>query len=101
MIRNLGCDARVTRIRCLHGRLEVVIYTLDAGAATGVMAPNQQGTLETVVVLDGELELRLDGAPQRLAAGTNFGHGVHATEYANPSSNNGCRFLVLVDTSRC
>lgn len=85
----------------LHGRLEVVIYTLQPGAATGAMAPNQAGTLETVVVLDGELELRLDGAPQSLTAGSNFGHGVHATEYANPSADTGCRFLVLVDTSRC
>lgn len=85
----------------LHGRLEVVVYTLEAGAASGVMAPNQAGTLETVVVLDGELELRLDGEAQRLSAGSNFGHGVHATEYANPSADNRCRFLVLVDTSRC
>jgi transcriptional regulator with XRE-family HTH domain len=85
----------------LHGQLEVVVYTLEAGANTGVMAPNQPGTLETVVVLDGELELRLDGEPQRLTAGTNLGHGVHATEYANVSAGNGCRFLVLVDTSRC
>jgi transcriptional regulator with XRE-family HTH domain len=85
----------------LHGRLEVVIYSLEPGASTGVMAPNQPGTLECVVVLDGELELRLDGEPQRLAAGASLGHGVHATEYANPSADTGCRFLVLVDTSRC
>lgn len=85
----------------LHGRLEVVIYTLQPGAATGAMAPNQAGTLETVVVLDGELELRLDDAERRLTVGASWGHGVHTTEYANPSSEDDCRFLVLVDTSRC
>ena len=80
-----------------------MIYTLDAGGERpGVMAPNQPGTLESVVVLDGELELRLDGAPQRLAAGAR----AWGTAYTRPSTPTlvltpACRFLVLVDTSRC
>lgn len=85
----------------LHGRLEVVVYTLEPGARSGEMAPNRPGTLETVVVLDGELELRLDGEAQSCAAGASVGHGVHATEYRNASDAEPCRFLVLVDTSRC
>lgn len=84
----------------LHGRLEVAVYTLAPGARSGAMAPNRQGTLETVVVLDGELELLLDGRATRLPKGASAGHGVHATEYANPGREP-CRFLVLVDTSRC
>lgn len=85
----------------LHGRLEVVTYRLEPGASAGEMAPNQPGTLETVVVLDGELELVLDGAAHRLATGASAAHGVHRTEYRNPSAELPCRFLVLVDTSRC
>lgn len=85
----------------LHGRLEVVVYTLEPGASTGVMAPNRAGTLETVVVLDGALALTLDGEVRALEAGASWGHGVHATEYRNVSDAEPCRFLVLVDTSRC
>lgn len=85
----------------LHGRLEVVIYTLEPGASSGEMAPNRPGTLETVVVLDGELDLLLDGEARRFIAGESVGHGVQATEYRNASDAEPCRFLVLVDTSRC
>jgi len=85
----------------LHGQLEVVVYTLEPGARSGEMAPNRPGTLENVVVLDGTLELRLDGDSQLCAAGASVGHGVHATEYRNASDAEPCRFLVLVDTSRC
>ena len=85
----------------LHGRLEVVVYTLEPGARSGEMAPNRPGTLENVVVLDGTLELLLDGESQTCVAGASVGHGVHATEYRNASDAEPCRFLVLVDTSRC
>jgi transcriptional regulator with XRE-family HTH domain len=84
----------------LHGRLEVAVYTLQPGARSGPLDPNRPGTLETLVVLDGRLELHLDGHPLHLEAGASAGHGVHATEYANPGRDP-CRFLVLVDTSRC
>ena len=84
----------------LHGRLEVAVYALAPGARSGALAPNRPGTLETVVVLDGELELVLDGRATRLPKAASAGHGVHATEYANPGRET-CRFLVLVDTSRC
>lgn len=84
----------------LHGRLEVAVYTLQPGARSGLLDPNRPGTLETLVVLDGQLELSLDGHPLRLEAGASAGHGVHATEYRNPGPEP-CRFLVLVDTSRC
>ena len=84
----------------LHGCLEIAIYELAPEARTGEMAPNRPGTLETVVVLDGELELLLDGLPQRHPTGSSVGHGVHRTEYRNPSPESPCRILVLVDTSR-
>lgn len=85
----------------LHGRLEPVVYTLEPAAGTGALAPNRPGTLETVIVLDGELELILDGTAHRLGAGENLSHGVHTTEYRNPRTAERCRFLVLVDTTRC
>ena len=85
----------------LHGQLEPVVYTIEPEAGTDALAPNRPGTLETVIVLDGELELILDGTAQRLAAGENLSHGVHTTEYRNPSREERCRFLVLVDTTRC
>jgi transcriptional regulator with XRE-family HTH domain len=84
----------------LHGCLEVVIYTIQPGATSGELHPNRQGTLETVVVLDGQLELRLNGVPQTLQAGESVGHGVNSTEYRNPSKEDECRLLVLVDTTR-
>lgn len=95
----------VTRVshpnHLLHGAMEVVIYTLVAGATTGELPPNRAGTTESVVVLDGELELLLDGDSQTLTAGESVGHGVHQIEYRNAKQDQECRFLVLVDTSRC
>ncbi len=84
----------------LHGRLEVVVYTLAPGASSGPLAPNRPGTVEQVVTLDGEVELLLDGRPSRLEPGASVAHGVHTTEYRNPSDAP-ARFLVLVDTTRC
>lgn len=95
----------VTRVshpnNLLHGALEVVLYTLDGGASAGELPPNRAGTLETVVVLDGLLELILDEQSHHLSAGESKGHGVHAMEYRNAKQDQECRFLVLVDTSRC
>lgn len=85
----------------LHGRLELVLYTLPPGASSGEMAPNRPGTLETVLALDGPVEVLLDGRPHLLGPGALLGHGVHATQYRNPSAERSCRFQVLVDTSRC
>ncbi len=85
----------------LHGRLEVVVYDLAPGASTGPMAPNRAGTVEQVVALAGTVEVVLDGVPVRVAAGESAAHGVHATEYRNPGAAEPCRFLVLVDTTRC
>ncbi|MBC8406733.1 MAG: helix-turn-helix transcriptional regulator [Planctomycetes bacterium] len=85
----------------LHGGLEIVIYTLKGAASAGEMQPNRAGTLETVVVLDGELELRLDSKSQLIKRGESVGHGVHHTEYVNANQDQECRFLVLVDTARC
>lgn len=84
----------------LHGGLEVVVYTLQPGATSGEMAPNRPGTMELLVVLDGELELVIDGRQQRLQPGCSAAHGVHQTEYRNPSSTSPCRYLVLVETTR-
>jgi len=84
----------------LHGRLEVVEYTLQPGANSGQMAPNRPGTMEFVLVLEGELELLLDGQVQRLKGGASAAHGVHQTEYRNASTVNSCRYLVLVETTR-
>ena len=47
------------------------------------------------------LELVLDGEPCHLGEGASTTHGVHTTEYRNASPDGPCRFLVLVDTSRC
>jgi XRE family transcriptional regulator, regulator of sulfur utilization len=85
----------------LHGAMEVVVYTLDGGASAGEMHANRAGTTESVVVLDGELELKLDGKSQRLLTGESVGYGVHRMEYQNANQDQECRFLVLVDTSRC
>lgn len=85
----------------LHGRLEVAVYTLERGATSEEMSPNLPGTIELVVVLDGELALSLDGETTSLAAGASASHGVHATEYRNPSDTHPCRFLVLIDRFRC
>ncbi len=85
----------------LHGAMEVVIYTLDGGASAGEMRPNRAGTTESVVVLNGDLELKLDGGCQSLKAGESVGYGVHRIEYRNANQDQECRFLVLVDTSRC
>jgi transcriptional regulator with XRE-family HTH domain len=85
----------------LHGRLEVAEYRLAPGAWTGAMAPNRPGTVETVVVLEGALELVLDGTPHPVEAGASASHGVHVTEYRNPSRTKPIRFMVLIDTSRC
>ncbi|MEM9380269.1 MAG: XRE family transcriptional regulator [Planctomycetota bacterium] len=85
----------------LHGRLEVATYRLTPGASTGTMPRNRRGTIEMVVALDGAVEVVLDGSVQRLGAGASVSHGVHATEYRNSSRSAPCRFLVLVDSSRC
>ena len=85
----------------LHGRLEVAMYTLDPGATSEEMAPNLPGTIELVVVIDGTLALSLDGETSLLQAGASASHGVHATEYRNPSDTERCRFLVLIDRFRC
>ena len=85
----------------LHGRLEVATYRLAPGATTGTMARNRKGTIEKVVALDGAVDVVLDGSVRRLVAGASFSHGVHATEYRNASRVAPCRFLVLVDSSRC
>lgn len=95
----------VTRVshpnNLLHGAMEVVLYTLEGGATAGEMPPNRAGTTESVVVLNGELELLLDGKSQLLSEGESVGHGVHQIEYRNAKQDQECRFLVLVDTSRC
>ena len=85
----------------LHGRLEVAIYTLGPASSSGPMEPNNAGTIELVLALDGPVELLLDGSPTLLEPGESASHGVHAAEYRNPASDEPCRFLVLVDTSRC
>ena len=85
----------------LHGRLEVMVYTLAPGATSDELAPNLAGTVEFLLVLDGELELALDGEPSRLGAGASAAHGVHSTEYRNARTDIACRFLVLVDRFRC
>ena len=98
--RDAGVLREGHRSPLMHGRLEVAVYTLDPGARSGPMEPNRPGTVESVVVLDGRLELWLDGHPTGLSAGASASHGTHRTEYANPSEQP-CRFLVLVDTTRC
>lgn len=85
----------------LHGQLEVAVYDLAPGASTGVMDANRPGTLETVVILEGEIELVLDGSATLLGPDQSASHGVHATEYRNPAEDRGARIMVLVDTSRC
>ena len=85
----------------LHGRLEVALYTLEPGATSEEMAPNLPGTIELVIVIDGSLELTLDGESRVLRKGASASHGVHATEYRNPSDTDRCRFLVLIDRFRC
>ena len=77
------------------------MYTLDPGATSEEMAPNLPGTIELVVVIDGTLALSLDGETSLLQAGASASHGVHATEYRNPSDTERCRFLVLIDRFRC
>jgi transcriptional regulator with XRE-family HTH domain len=85
----------------LHGRLEVVRYQLPPAARSGQMAANQPGTLETVVVLEGDLHLYLGEQLLCLVAGQSTSHGVIPTEYRNPSPDHACSFLLLVDTTRC
>lgn len=84
----------------LHGGLEVAVYRLEPGATTGSMECNRPGTLETLVALDGAVELVLDGHATRLEEGDSTSHGVHRTEYRNTSDTDACRFLVLIDSSR-
>jgi transcriptional regulator with XRE-family HTH domain len=85
----------------LHGHLEVVRYQLPPAARSGQMAANQPGTLETVVVLEGDLHLHLGEQLLYLVAGQSTSHGVVPTEYRNPSPDHACSFLLLVDTTRC
>ena len=53
-------------------RADVSRHTLEPGAATGGADDppiHEPGSRETVVLLEGELELLVDGAEHRLAAG--------------------------------
>ncbi len=84
-----------------HGRLDVVVYELAPGASSDEFPPNRDGTIETVAVLDGALELLLDGTATRVERDRCVGHGTGTVVYRNVSASEPCRFLALVDSTRC
>lgn len=83
----------------LLGRaLEVVTYELPAEAGTGEMPPNQAGVVEHLVVMRGELWLRLGDQLERLAPGDHITYWPQTVvEYR--AGTEGCQFLLLSDRS--
>ena len=80
--------------------LELVLYVLPASTTTGAMAPNRDGIVEHVSVLDGRLELRLGDERHELDVGDGASYGPQTeVEYRNVGRGT-CRFVLLADTSR-
>ena len=78
--------------------LEVATYDLPAGATTGDMPANRAGVVEHVVVIEGELTLRIGEGLEVLSAGDHITYRPQAVvEYAGGAD--GCRFVLLSDSS--
>ncbi|QKW20369.1 helix-turn-helix transcriptional regulator [Kitasatospora sp. NA04385] len=77
-------------------RAELVEGTLPPGAAVSYAAPPVPGLEHHLWVLDGVLELELDGAVHRLAAGDCLRHRLHGTSGFHCPGPDPVRYLIAL-----
>ena len=84
----------------LRRGLELVWYSLPAGASAGEMAANRKGIVEHLTVIQGTLKILLGGEPTQLSKGDGITYRPQTTvEYQN-GGRSPCEFILLSDASR-
>jgi transcriptional regulator with XRE-family HTH domain len=83
----------------LSGGLEVATYVLPVGASSGAMPANRAGVAEHVLVVRGNLGLRIGDAETVLGPGDHITYGPQAVvEYLNRGASD-TEFVLLSDSS--